>query len=117
MELGKRMKALCEMLGISQQNITDEPGSTQSSINCYENDQALPPTNLLLRYADCFDISLDYLFGRTEQPHGKQYAFKPVYTQEWDEMHRFIEMCFEPGSPANLKLKKTMLRVMEGDEE
>lgn len=117
MELGKRMKTLREMLGISQQTIADQLGSTQSSINRYENDQTLPPADLLLRYADYFDVSLDYLFGRTDQPQGKPFAFKPDHTPERDEMRRFIEMCFDPGSPANLKLKETMLRVMEGDEE
>ncbi len=50
MELGKRMKTLREMLGISQQIIADQLGSTQSSINRYENDQTLPPADLLLRY-------------------------------------------------------------------
>ena len=45
MELGKRMKTLREMLGISQQAIADQLGSTQSSINRYENDQTLPPVD------------------------------------------------------------------------
>lgn len=117
MEIGKRMRALREMLGISQQTLAVQLGSTQSSINRYENEQALPPADLLLRYADYFDVSLDYLFGRTDMPQGKLYAFKPKHTPEKDEMRRFIEMCFEPGSPANVKLKESMLRVMEGEDE
>ena len=117
MEIGKRLRALREMLGISQQTLAVQLGSTQSSINRYENEQALPPSDLLLRYADYFDVSLDYLFGRTDMPQGKLYAFKPKHTPEKDEMRRFIEMCFEAGSPANVKLKETMLRVMEGEDE
>ena len=50
-------------------------------------------------------------------PKGKLYAFKPKHTLEKDEMRRFIEMCFDPGSPANVKLKETLLRVMEGEDE
>ena len=117
MEIGKRMRALREMLGISQQTLAVQLGSTQSSINRYENEQALPPSDLLLRYADYFDVSLDYLFGRTDMPQGKLYAFKPKHTPEKDEMRRFIEMCFDPGSPANVKLKEPLLRVMEGEDE
>ena len=117
MEIGKRLRALREMLGISQQTLAVQLGSTQSSINRYENEQALPPSDLLLRYADYFDVSLDYLFGRTDMPQGKLYAFKPKHTPEKDEMRRFIEMCFEPGSPANVKLKETLLSVMEGEDE
>ena len=94
MEIGKRLRALREMLGISQQTLAVQLGSTQSSINRYENEQALPPSDLLLRYADYFDVSLDYLFGRTDMPQGKLYAFKPKHTPEKDEMRRFIEMCF-----------------------
>lgn len=94
MEIGKRMRSLREMLGISQQTLAAQLGSTQSSINRYENEQTLPPADLLLRYADYFDVSLDYLFGRTDTPQGKLYAFKPTHTLEKDEMRRFIEMCF-----------------------
>ena len=31
-------------------------------------------------------------------------------------MRRFIEMCFDPQSPINAKLKETMLRMMEDEE-
>ena len=37
MEIGKRLRALREMLGISQQTLAVQLGSTQSSINRYEN--------------------------------------------------------------------------------
>ncbi|MEG2174980.1 MAG: hypothetical protein RR135_05810 [Oscillospiraceae bacterium] len=29
------------------------------------------PAELLVRYADDFDVSLDYIFGRTDKPQGK----------------------------------------------
>ena len=31
-------------------------------------------------------------------------------------MRRFIEMCFDPGSPVNEKLKEALFRMMEGEE-
>ena len=31
-------------------------------------------------------------------------------------MRRFIEMCFDPQSPMNEKLKETLLRMMEGEQ-
>ena len=116
-ELGKRLRVLRESVGLSQAKLAQEIGSNQSSINRYENGQAAPTVELLRKYADYFDVSLDYLFGRTDMPQGKLYAFKPKHTPEKDEMRRFIEMCFEPGSPANVKLKETLLRVMEGEDE
>ena len=71
---------------------------------------------LFRRYADYFDVSLDYIFGRTDKPQGATYTFKPKITPEREEMRRFIEMCFDPQSPINGKLKETLLRMMEGEE-
>lgn len=62
------------------------------------------------------DVSLDYIFARTDKPQGVTYEFKPKYTPEKEEMQRFIEMCFNPQSPINTKLKETLLKMMEGEE-
>lgn len=112
-ETGKRLKALREGIGISQAKLAEALGSTQSSINRYENGQATPTVALFRRYADYFDVSLDYIFARTNKPQGTTYSFKPKATPEKEEMRRFIEMCFDPESPMNGKLKETLLRMME----
>ena len=31
-------------------------------------------------------------------------------------MDKFIEMCFDPQSPMNEKLKETLFRMMEGEQ-
>lgn len=46
------------------------------SINRYENAQTEPPSKALLCYADYFDVSMDYIFGRTEHPQGKLYEYR-----------------------------------------
>ena len=73
-EVGKRLKALRESLGLSQVKMAEALGSTQSSINRYENGQSTPPVALFRRYADYFDVSLDYIFARTDKPQGITYA-------------------------------------------
>ena len=100
-EVGKRLKALRESIGLSQVKMAEAIGSTQSSINRYEND---------------FDVSLDYIFARTDKPQGVIYEFKPKAAPEREEMRRFIEMCFDPQSPMNEKLKETLFRMMEDGE-
>lgn len=62
---------------------------------------------------DYFDVSLDYIFARTDKPQGVIYEFKPKAAPEREEMRRFIEMCFDPQSPMNEKLKETLFRMME----
>lgn len=115
-EIGQRMRALRESINTSQDRLAVILNTTQSSINRYENDQAKPPIDLLCRYADYFDVSLDYICGRADKPEGKLYEFHPKVTPEKEEMRRFIEMCFEPGSLASQKLKESLYRIMEGEE-
>ena len=109
-EVGKRLKALRESLGLSQVKMAEALGSTQSSINRYENGQSTPPVALFRRYADYFDVSLDYIFERTDNPQGKLYEYHPKIEQTDPEMEKFIEMCFDPKSPTNERLKKPSLK-------
>lgn len=112
-EIGKRLKLLRESIGFSQVKMAEAIESTQSSINRYENGQSTPSVILLRRYADFFNVSLDYIFARTDKPQGAIYEFRPKVTPEKEEMRRFIEMCFDPQSPMNERLKDALLRVME----
>ena len=48
-EVGKRLKALRESLGLSQVKMAEALGSTQSSINRYENGQSTPPCFAAMR--------------------------------------------------------------------
>ena len=53
-QLGMRLRALREGIGLSQSKFADVIGSTQSSINRYENGPATPTVDLLRKYADYF---------------------------------------------------------------
>lgn len=114
-EVGKRLKGLRESIGVPQVKLAEALSLTQSSINRYENGQSTPPVEVFRRYADYFDVSLDYIFARTDKPQGVTYDFKPKATPEREEMRRFIEMCFDPQSPMNEKLKETLLKMMGGE--
>ena len=114
--IGERLRALREGVRLSQAKIAKLVGATQSSINRYENNVADPSFTILIWYADYFDVSLDYVFGRTDQPQGKLYDFRPRI-EDSDEMRLFIEMCFDPNSPMSGKLKDTLLQMMKGERE
>ena len=88
-------------------------GIDQPSIFRYENALSFPPYGVLMQYADFFDVSLDYIFGRTDNPQGKLYDYQPKVLKDNKQMQELIEMCFDPNSPANAKLKETLLRLME----
>lgn len=116
-EMGKRLRSLRESVALSQAKLAQEIGTTQSSINRYENGQSTPPVELLRKYADYFDVSMDYIFSRCDDPRGKLYESKVILSSEKPELRDFIEMCFEPGSPMNERLKESLFRMMkEGTE-
>lgn len=111
--LGQRLKQLREGVKLSQVKVAAMLGTTQSAINRYENGHSDAPNATLLWYANYFDVSLDYIFGRCEKPQGKLYDFKPKVWKDNKQMQELIEMCFDPNSPANAKLKETLLHLME----
>ena len=66
-----------------------------------------------MQYADFFDVSLDYIFGRTDSPQGKLYNYQPKFMKNEKEIEEVIEMCFDPKSSANAKLKKALLELLQ----
>ena len=114
--ISKRLKHLREDAGLSQSKIGQLVGVPQSSIYRYEQGQSTPSPKTFRWYADYFDVSLDYLFGRTEDPHGAHYEYRPKYETLNPEMEKFVEMCFEPGSPINERLKETLTQMLSSAE-
>lgn len=114
--IGERLRQMRESVGLSQMKIAGLVGTTQASINRYEAGQATPPTKVFLWYADYFDVSLDYIYGRTDSPQGKLYEHKPTLRQSDPELARFIEMCFDSKSPMNERLKETLVKILKEAE-
>lgn len=107
--IGERLRALRNGVKLSQVKLANLIGTTQACMNRYETGLSSPPLKILLWYADYFDVSLDYIFGRTDKPQGKLYEYRPKITEDSEEMRRFIEMCFDPDSPMNERLKQTLI--------
>ena len=108
---GERLRALRESMNYSQMKFAQIFDLGQSSVVRYEKGEASPPLELLVRIADYFDVSLDYIFGRTDNPQGKLYEYKPKNGYPAD-MENFVEMCFDPKSPMNAKLKQTLVQLL-----
>lgn len=65
----KNLKKLRQQKGISQQVLADFIMVSQQSVNKYENHNVEPDINTLIKIADYFDVSVDYLIGRTDIKH------------------------------------------------
>lgn len=116
-ELAQRLKYLRESVNLSQVKIAELMGATQASVNRYENGQTTPPLKVLLWYADFFDVSMDYIFARTENPEGRLYEHKPkvieAITKDNKELRKFVDMCFDPSSPVSEKLRDILTEMLE----
>ena len=71
-----RLKELRTECGLSQKALAQAIGINQQSVNSFENHDTSPSYLILLKLADFFDTSIDYLVGRTEFRNWKEYISK-----------------------------------------
>ena len=63
-----KLKFLREKKGISQLKRALDLDINQNSISRYENGQREADYQTLIKFADYFDVSIDYLLERTDNP-------------------------------------------------
>lgn len=85
--VGERIKQLREERGMTQQMLADKIGMSKSTIAKYENNQLHPSLDVIVKIAEHFDASLDYITGRSKirskDPHW--------YSKLPPELQRFAE--------------------------
>lgn len=63
-----RLKYLRKQKGISQLKLAMDLSLNQNSISRYETGEREADYALLIKFADYFDVSVDYLLERTDNP-------------------------------------------------
>lgn len=63
-----RLKKLREEAGYSQYTFADAFGCAQSTVGSWEAGRREPPFSTLVKIADFFGVTTDYLLGRTDKP-------------------------------------------------
>lgn len=66
-DFGKRLKELRNKIGLYQKDIASELGVTPEAISNWERGKTEPTYEQLILIADIFNVSLDYLLGRTDK--------------------------------------------------
>ncbi len=69
--LGKRIRELRKANRLSQVSLAAKLGVSKQSISNWENGNILPSIDMLIRLADIFSVSTDYLLGRDEKQYLK----------------------------------------------
>ena len=118
--MGEKLRDLRATTNYTQRELGEILGTNQATMARVENNIADPNPILAIKYADYFDISLDWLYGRCDSPRGKLYDYEPdilkskmANREEWEA---FVKACFEPNSPLNAKLQEAILRLSTGGE-
>ena len=62
--LGKQLKMLREIKKKSQQEVCNSLNIEQSTLANYENDKRTPKLEILIKLAEYYNVSVDYLLGR-----------------------------------------------------
>ncbi|MGB9662182.1 MAG: helix-turn-helix domain-containing protein [Moorellaceae bacterium] len=93
---GERLAALRREKGLSQAELARMLNMGQSTIAMYEKNKRRPDPETLERLADFFQVSVDYLLGRTN------YRERLTYELPEDTQNLITLLLLEPGLRASL---------------
>ena len=66
--LNKRIKELRLSHGLNQVNFAKKLSVTKQTVSNWENNNIQPSVDMLVKIADYFSVSTDYLLGRDDAP-------------------------------------------------
>lgn len=84
MTFGKKLTLLREEKRIGRQELAEVLNISYSAVAKYETDIRFPDQEILIKIADFFNVSTDYLLGRTDIKHPYQIkeSREPSFIQE-----------------------------------
>ncbi|UUZ80835.1 helix-turn-helix domain-containing protein [Paenibacillus sp. P26] len=69
MKYGERIAMLRDKHALTQEELASKLGITRASLSHYENNRREPDYNTMVAIANFFKVPIDYLIGRTDDPH------------------------------------------------
>ena len=68
MIMNNNLKKLRQERKLTQIALQMQTGIEQALISKFENEERVPPTETLIILADFYNVSIDYILGRTDNP-------------------------------------------------
>src|SRR5699024_1397044 len=78
MKIGDKLTYLRNSNNLSQAELAKKLNINRSSIGMFESNARTPTTDTLVRYAQFFNVSIDYLMGTSQNSNPEKYTI-PVY--------------------------------------
>ena len=66
--MNTNLKKLRLLKNKTQLNVQMDTGIEQALLSKYESGKRIPPTDTLIILADYYNVSMDYIMGRTDNP-------------------------------------------------
>ena len=111
---GQRFKELRQEKNLTQEKLAEEFFLNKSSISRYEQNKQIPETDLLEKIADYFDVSIDYLVGRSNNKTSKAIELTKQEDFEFDNPEETLR--FILGQPAMMNYGGYDLKDMPEEE-
>ena len=107
MSIGDTIKSLRQERGYSQKELAEILNLSPGCLSKYENDKVQIPNGILISVANVFDVSLDYLLGRTSF----QYPISSLNDSFYNniKMHTFVNDSLKLSKP----YRKTLCDVLK----
>lgn len=67
-DMQNRLRQLRKSRGYTQISLQMQTGIEQALLSKFENGERVPPTETLLRLAEFYNVSIDYILCRTDKP-------------------------------------------------
>lgn len=98
----KRIERLREKEKITQKDLAVKLGIARTTYSGYENGAREPDLETLKKIADYFEVSTDFLVGRTDDPN-------MYFSEEYKKLHTMIDL----NKPEDIKKVKLTYKSME----
>lgn len=79
MSVGVRLKHLRETENMKQETLAQKLGVQRATISMYERDKRTPSPEVLKKYAQIFNVTLDYILNHKSLTKGKDYTTINIY--------------------------------------
>ena len=121
--IGSRIKILREQSGLNQKELASKLQIANSTMSQYESGQRIPSDDLKLKIAELFNVSTDYLLGRTNDPLPVRDVSQDLhdehdYNKELDAFLSDDEMSsmFYDYKNWSEEEKRNLLNILKGQE-
>ena len=93
-KIGERLKELRKSKGWTQVQVAAKMGLTDSVISFYERQERAPSPEVLIKFAELYDVSTDYLLG-VEKVNDQHLDVTGLSKREITILKEFIEILRE----------------------